>query len=466
MRRTLLVGLIAASTAAPAAAGPLARPDDPVVLTHNNIAPLDGAGPGDVVAFRYAGGWEQIPVQVDERVLIDVRKAYKEMFSCSDPCYGPPANPVGPYLEYADPDTWIGADPDKKVDADDEVVFMAKDAGGVRGGGELPAGTVGEPLEVKITDPIDSGEGYVYLFRQDGSLEPSAGRKYVDYDFKLLSGDYKTTYKYKAGPNPEASTVVTPSYSRKFTDRWLESELRNTRGAATGKDLLDRVEAGFDPDATCVRSVDTFTRGEGAYLTNKSGPVRAIRDFVGANSGPTVQRRFFFYENKEVITTFLRVHPIPGVMEWVDYSDEAIGMTYANAFTPLPITIDGQMDPVTGTGLMSDPTMMWEQVDGPQGGLTYTYDVQATILDPTYKLFYEDNASNALRNRCDGDAKAIGASGPMISPLVESTDEGSGSGPAKLTETRTRYYEAPGRANGPQRRSQSSNPLQATVTQP
>ena len=139
----------------------------------------------------------------------------------------------------------------------------------------------------------------------------------MDYDFNLTSGDYKTTYKRNGGSgssngNPETSTVTTPSYQRGFSDRWNDNDLRITRGGATGVDILDRHDDQFDRiDASCVRSQATFRVGEGAFIVNKSGPVRAIRDFIGANSGPQVQRQHIFYESKEDINTHLRVHPIP-----------------------------------------------------------------------------------------------------------------------------------------------------------
>ena len=86
--------------------------------------------------------------------------------------------------------------------------------------------------------------------------------------------------------------------------------------------------------------------------------MRAIRDFVGANSGPHVQRQHIFYGGLEVINTFLRVHPIPGVIDFFDYSAAGVGLTYENGVMtpggivsgtpPGGVTIDGQPDAVTG----------------------------------------------------------------------------------------------------------------------
>ena len=53
------------------AMSPLNRPADPVVLTGADVPGLTGIAPGDLVAFRYDSGWQQIPVQVDERAMKD-----------------------------------------------------------------------------------------------------------------------------------------------------------------------------------------------------------------------------------------------------------------------------------------------------------------------------------------------------------------------------------------------------------
>ena len=49
------------------------------------------------------------------------------------------------------------------------------------------------------------------------AFDPAAGKDYVDYDFTLTSGDYKTTYKRADGPNPETSRVVTDAYEIDYT---------------------------------------------------------------------------------------------------------------------------------------------------------------------------------------------------------------------------------------------------------
>ena len=85
MRFASIPALLLAALALPlpaAHATPLNRPDDPVVVTGAGTPGLVGTAPGDVVAFAWSGSWQQIPVQVDERKLFDLRTAYPTSFSC------------------------------------------------------------------------------------------------------------------------------------------------------------------------------------------------------------------------------------------------------------------------------------------------------------------------------------------------------------------------------------------------
>ena len=297
------------------------RPEDPGVVTGADLPRLAGAPPGKVLAYHYLNQtWTQVPVQVDERALVDLGSVYNQ---------APDGIRV---LTYTDPATFAGPDPDPTVDSNDEVAFMGGPAGVRAPAATNPPNVVaGSGEELRLHDPVgDPTDAYLYLYRQTGNLDPGAGRRYVTYNFKLLSGDYKSTYKLNAGPNPEDSTVTTASYTQHFSDRWADDALKMTGQGASGVDILDRHKDLFAP-GNCGRSEDTFDAGEGAFIANKSGPVRAIRSYVGANSGPLTERQHIFYARREDITTFLRVHAIPGVLDFFDYSPAASGMTYKSS---------------------------------------------------------------------------------------------------------------------------------------
>jgi hypothetical protein len=225
-----------------------------------------------------------------------------------------------------------------------------------------------------------------------------------------------------------------------------------------------------------VRTQDTFRRGEGAFVANTDGPVRAIRDFVGANSGPHVQRQHIFYAGVEQINTFLRVHPIPGVVDFFDYSEEGVGLTYENGVMtpggvvsgtpPGGVPIDGQPDAVTGAG--SAEVDGFESVDGPQGGLSMPQRLLTNNPDPAYHLIYRDG--NVVgQNPCTGDDEELyGASGPQLNSAVNNTDEAGrvmwgGGQYSNLFYQRSIYYEAPGTADGARRLAQMQAPLDLTL---
>ena len=78
MRRmlSLLLPLCLLLAAAASQASTLDRDRDPVVLTGADLPSLLGLAPSAVVAFRYQGGWVQIPVQIDERDTVSFNQVY------------------------------------------------------------------------------------------------------------------------------------------------------------------------------------------------------------------------------------------------------------------------------------------------------------------------------------------------------------------------------------------------------
>ena len=403
------------------------RTADPVVLTGSDVPWHLGIEPGWLVAFRYDDGWQQIVVQVDERAAVD-----------SGDIYGL-GGTYGGFIQlvYTDESTFTGSDPDPTLDADDEIVFMAKDTGAAPPSMAIPPGTIaGSGVEIGITDPLDGGyRGYVYLFRSDGTLDPGAGQHYVDYAFDLLSGDYLSTYDTADGPNPEDSVATTPYYSHHFSDRWISDEIHVTAGAASGFDILDRHKNLFAPNI-CSRSEDTFSDGEGAFIANKSGPVRAIRSYIGANSGPLTQRENIFYEQRQDIRTFLRVHSIGGMMDFFDYSAEASGMAYYNDLNTSGVTIDGDPDAV------ALGPVQWELVTGSQGSLSMSGSTSTSIGSLALTSYYLDDSTPPVV-QCTGDAFAYGASGLRISQTIPCTDPNQDC-TDYLSSVRTMYYGPPG----------------------
>ena len=432
MRRTRLVaagliGVVAASSLVGCEAiNSVSRPSQALVLTGAELPALVGVAPGDLVAFRHdrfgeAPAWVQIPVQVDQRKMVGfgTQPANNTTAGVTGTVYG--SGSAGPTaLQYADPGTFVGADTDPNLDADDEVVFMVADGGGkaVPADHASPAGVVpGSGVAVQFDDPRGADErGWVYLFRSAGSLDPAAGQDYVDYDFNLTSGAYKTTYKRADGPNPETSRVITPSYRIDYTDRWYETSWRVLTSGASGVDVLDGHKNQFDL-STCGRSNATFADAEGAFVANIDGPVRAIRSYVGANSGPRTQRTHLMYRDHQEVVTDLRVHAIPAIMDFIDYSSAAVGMTYRNSAHPGGVPIDGVADAIS-TALPA-----WEAVSGSQGMVLSHSEFTSSVagIGAETRQFYRDVVS-PTEDQCWGDGSFYGASGGHVQTGIPNTD--------------------------------------------
>jgi hypothetical protein len=284
----------------------------------------------------------------------------------------------------------------------------------------------------------------------------------VHYTFSLDSGDYKTTYKMGTsslspnntwGFNPEHSSVVTPDYKQQFGDRWLNNGLSVTVGKATGANILDRTH--YYATAGCVRTEDTFdggasNPGEGAFVVNISGPVRAIRSYIGANSYVWTVNTDIFYPDREDTVTELRGHAgLPGYGSSDDYLTGTTGLKYSDAKNT-GVVIDGTTDtpaPITYT-TGATPPPLWQMVSGPQGSVVTVRKLDTSITGLNVTTVYQDHnpASSGSPEQCTGDDVAYGSNGENVtSPSfsVPVTDPTLSATPASFVLHRYRYFEAP-----------------------
>ena len=127
-------------------ANELGRASEPVVLTGVDVPALSGADPTALVAFRYDGGWVQIPLQIDQRAVVDFGTIYG---------WGPSGYTV---VTYTDTAMFTGADHDPLFDGDDELVFLAGEAGASAPG---------------VPDPEHARRGWSF---SDSRSRPASGR--------------------------------------------------------------------------------------------------------------------------------------------------------------------------------------------------------------------------------------------------------------------------------------------------
>ena len=118
----------------------------------------------------------------------------------------------------------------------------------------------------------------------------------------------------------DGATITTPRYRFRYDGRWLMTaiQIKRDRGTRYGPDLVDRWKArafAQDPGSQtpCCGYEEEHTNwgGSSTLLGERVGPVRAIRETWGADSGTNVIRRETFYRDEMVQKTWLRVHVIP-----------------------------------------------------------------------------------------------------------------------------------------------------------
>jgi hypothetical protein len=433
-----------------------------------------GVDPDAVAAYSWTdGGFAEVPVQIDERFpyfLANGRSNFG-FYSGTDK-----------ELSYAwDVESWkkiagecfaeypggesAMQDPVGTLDDDDEVVFMASDAGRQAPlDASGPTGTGENRQEIRVVDPRDpSNVRFVYLFTQEGGSSFTADNGYVDYERDTNADEWidKNTFSAKDpeklgtsntgyGPNlpgtvcndnPDTSavetqrdsedrfvrdgvTVSTDTYQWRASGRWMVRGMRITSPDTTrayGPDLIDRwkgraFQQSPDSSISLVGFEDEQVNWEGnsALLGELTGPVRAIREVWGADSGTNVTKTETFYRNYVTYRYRVRVHPIPpdGLYTSWDYN-QGVASTYYNETKTEGVPIDGTNDDIGQVDELPngdpaffdapDPTftkplafLNWEQVSGRDdtGSLVYMFELKNAqgLLNPAVTPYYRDDA--------------------------------------------------------------------------
>jgi len=394
--------------------------DDTTCDTHNNYAQPEvdtaGAQPqGTVPVERLLGyRWDakhrrfkQIPFQVDEMFVryLDNSASGFAFFSGQDKHLAYAFDREGFRFTQSDPDNPClarpegaptTADPISGLDNDDELSFMARDAGPkAPAGAKLPKGVVAM-REVTVVDPyVATQRSYVYVMQAgpkgpEPEFGPSDG--YVRYE-RDANADFfeKSESSYEGYGNAargvvcdaegnvirnadgsprierrrprDYATITTPRYRFRYDGRWLMTDVRISPNDdwSYGPDLVDRWKArAFQQDPSSetpccgYEEEDTNWGGSSTLLGERTGPVRAIRETWGADSGTNVIRRETFYRDQMRQKTFLRVHVIPpldGIYAQWDFNAGRMDRYYNSALMtsrPSGVAVDGRNDEVFG----------------------------------------------------------------------------------------------------------------------
>ncbi|MDX6287582.1 MAG: hypothetical protein QOG53_3067 [Frankiales bacterium] len=485
---------------------------------HNGrlVVPPDsraGVSPDQIAAYRWVGGkWVEAPVQVDQRFpnfLANGRsdfstysgtdeeltyawapdqhavgeEAWKKVFGDCSARYANSIAEVNAALASGvaalgpgeTPDSFLRAmqDPVPTLDDDDEITFMARDAGATKAPAGVPApanATSGQV--VTLRDPLQpAATRYMYLFlKPGGSTYTAANSPYVTmkraadadewidrysygpadtekvgtsntgYGFNIPGTVCRTSPSNDANPPITASdgqsrpstdrfprdgmTVSTPTYTLSATGRWMVRSLAVTRPKTErqyGPDLIARWKGrAFQQSPDSTVSVVGFEdeqvnwEGNSALLGWRAGPVRAMREIWGADSGTNVTKTETYYRDADVFSYHVRVHPIPpdGLYTSWDYNPGAV-TKYYNPTNRDGVNIDGVNDDVGNIDSLPgsndpaffdtcDPTFdvcsavnRPEEVAGPNGGLVYVFELTSPTIaagNAAAVPYYRDDA--------------------------------------------------------------------------
>ncbi len=297
-----------------------ARAYDAVIAQGAELGALLGRPIRDLGLFASSPtGLAPIPFQIDER-------------EGTAPADAPWVYTLG---AYARPDADGGA-----LDANDELVFMARDAG-ARSDVKPPRATV--TLELVVRDPVSGELAYAYLaaFEQHAETSP---RAYVHLD---VTADSVGTDNYFVA----TSTSVPIS--------WSDFRIRDSRGQSA-QSLLDRYK---------VRVRALFLLGLVEWNVNeeqlrsvpvgyRAGPIRVIRrvkNSVDAGLGLESAEYLVdnvYYDSAILVPAYVAVPYEPGffmkdieIRTSVDFTDAMMGWTFTSSRNPTPVKIDGVMSP-------------------------------------------------------------------------------------------------------------------------
>ena len=249
-------------------------------------------------------------------------------------------------------------DPVKGLDTNDELAFMATDAGPLAPARHRAAAghrrrqarhdhrpdQPGRRAALRLRHARRRADGPKPGVRRHQRLRPLRARRERRHAGLLARRATATTAPAKQGPycTPDGKPVLdddgTPQDRRRAASstrhtittaalpvplrRPLADDARSTTspdgGKVYGPDLVDRWKArafAQDPGSKTpccgYEEEDTNWGGSSSLLGERIGPVRAIRETWGADSGTNVIRRETFYRERMVQKTWLRVHVIP-----------------------------------------------------------------------------------------------------------------------------------------------------------
>ncbi len=294
---------------------------DIVILPGSRISKLQGDPISRMrLLVRRRGQWHPVPFQIDEKTE------------------------EGDYLFP------LGKENDRdrknrKLDAWDEVLFMARDAGCRADPRDWPPGRVhGE--EIEVTDPVTDEQGWFYLFsytdppplspvdliRYDPEYDRFLSKYYVA-GYSRIKNDQKAVMEYYTVPEKTGGEGV----------NWFDSAK-----------IWTRIQLFFSILKITIHS-DDWVSWVPAYI---DGPIRvvvkkrmAIKLGLGLRS-PNVDADLIYYPHFFASALVISIPFDPSILTssmritiGTDLNHNAVGMLFWNSENPEPVVVDGRMSP-------------------------------------------------------------------------------------------------------------------------
>jgi hypothetical protein len=348
---------------------PPERASEPIVVSGAALPALFCVPPSQIFVFSYRQGqWKQIPHQVDERQEVGTivpNGVWETIFPCSEECE----------LRYV----FVGEE-GNGLDADDEVVFLAADLGEpAPASAPPPEGTQGAGYQVEVTLSGGASVGFASIYASM-SLAKDFGPAQVSYSRAVIDTSHEDT------------TIRTSRYQIHFSRNWVLDALEVLAGGGgDGTDLIDRWKGRFPVGG---ETEDMWSETSG-YMGAINGPVRAVREIIGAMSWPLTTRVDLFYPARAETIFNLNGHRINSVESYWDYALAATPLTYYNPLIPGGTIIDGVPDPAypNRTGDAGPQFEQgWDQVDSAHGGIVFAF--QSDVPGPIVPFFLDDVGFN------------------------------------------------------------------------
>lgn len=279
-----------------------------------------------------------------------------------------------------------------KFDANDELVFLAKDTG-EKCDPSKSGLTFSAFNEISLTDPQTGGQGFAYLLFFDQNPPPLSPTVYMHY-------------RHEANRD----TVSTPNYTVNFPkDNVFFNDLIILPAAGgNGKDLLDRIK--MRSGVKLLSGALSINRTEEDFnhklIGWAAGPVRIIRQTessvalaLGLHSpSATVVANYYPYsfEFPSILSLPFRMDLVASdafFRQGFDLNRNAVGMKFYCNTLPAGATFDGKMSPDEVKMANDKRTHLWGLIAGPPGAMIYEgiWDRKSPI---SARLYYKDDLAN------------------------------------------------------------------------